>query len=306
MVKKQSWIKENWGYPVILIIVLSLVFWHFYPKSTFYICSKSPEKCVFDDSRNGKIVSYQTDISLDQHYVKLRLKTQSEFDINDCNSNPRDDVECKCEEIRYYDKIANNSFEKFNCNEVDLTKQELCNHYNIILDEFFKHCLKSRPKTDWEKHPEDYVAETKQYCRIFGIVYGEEFQKDYELLDNKCIIPLYSIYQPSIEPYDGDWQNGTIINQTTYRLKNECEKGNKNWVEETKINEIDTSIVPHLECILQTGWFCPGIGIINLPCDNSTGKCILESGLFYIGCEYKSDICIFNQTICREKRKLII
>ena len=99
MVKKQSWIKENWGYPVILIIVLSLVFWHFYSKSTFYICSKSPEKCVFDDSRNGKIVSYQTDISLDQHYVKLRLKTQSEFDINDCNSNPRDDVECKCEEI---------------------------------------------------------------------------------------------------------------------------------------------------------------------------------------------------------------
>ena len=96
---------------------------------------------------------------------------------------------------------------------------------------------------------------------------------------------------------------GIISNEqcSQSRPKTECEKGNENWITETKINQVDTSIVPHPECKLQTGWFCPGIGIVNLPCDNSTGRCILESGLSYIGCEYESDICISNQTICREE-----
>lgn len=66
------------------------------------------------------------------------------------------------------------------------------------------------------------------------------------------------------------------------------------------ISEIDTSIVPHPECELQTGNFCPGIGIVKLPC-NRKGECVLDdSGITYIGCEYRTNICVSNQTICKK------
>lgn len=91
-------------------------------------------------------------------------------------------------------------------------------------------------------------------------------------------------------------------------LKTECEKGNPDWVEETKISDVDTSIIPHLECKLETGWFCPAIGIVHLPCDNVTGRCYLnfgyannEMGLAYVGCEYRINVCISNTTTCKRK-----
>jgi len=79
-------------------------------------------------------------------------------EITYCFKNPD---KCVCEEWRYTAILENN-----------------------------KSCTKSRPKIDYEKHPEDYVTEINQ-------VINEEYITN---------------------------------NQTTYRLKNECEKGNPNFI----------------------------------------------------------------------------
>ena len=88
-------------------------------------------------------------------------------------------------------------------------------------------------------------------------------------------------------------------------LKTECEKGNPDYYEESEYIEVDTTTAGHKECKLKSGWFCPGAGFVDLPCNKTTGNCILDSGLGleYIGCEYKKNVCLSlsNKTICNKK-----
>ena len=86
-----------------------------------------------------------------------------------------------------------------------------------------------------------------------------------------------------------------------HRKKNECEKNNPAWIEETNLI-VDTSIIGHTECELKSGWFCPAIGIVDLPCDEN-GNCYLKSGLKYVGCEHKQNVCLSKPT-CRKKTNL--
>ena len=77
----------------------------YYSKSTSYICSQFPEKCVCEVHKkeialkgclenNGKIGCIKEKI----HCTKFRLKSQVEQDTDSCNSNPREDDLCKYDE----------------------------------------------------------------------------------------------------------------------------------------------------------------------------------------------------------------
>ena len=237
--------------------------------------------------------------------VKFRLKTHAELDIDDCNNNPREDEICKCEE---YSKITNYTIEGEFYNVAPLAnnwlasikkynENNMCNSNQTVDNQMSKdivkikcskvgECIKSRPKTDWEKHPEDYVAETKQYCRVFGIVYGKEFQKDFEIIENLCKFSLMEIYNPITEPHKNDWQNGTIINQTTYRLKNECE--NSDWIEECDlpkgcyinqsfIGSCDGYTSSHIQCVKTICREKTDVEkLMDKDCDELNGLIILE------------------------------
>ena len=148
-----------------------------------------------------------------------------------------------------------------------------CDNPNFI-NNILRHpvdCTNIRKKTQVELD----IDENEQYCRVFGIVYGKAFQKDYRVSDNKCVVPLNSIYQEGIEPYHGDWQNATIIN-----FKNECEKGNPDWIEETECIEE--------QCIPKSDIFCSSND--NPEWDVCGNVCQRQ--------------CIKNKTICREKTEV--
>lgn len=290
--KKESWInrfREFIDGTAYLIIVLLLLFiWgsFAYSKTDKYFCSHNPDKCVCENNLiNGKIGEFEK-------CLKFRLKTQSELDIDDCNNNPREDSDCKCEEYEKIDKFQNNYFDLnsffiINGSKIIVyyTKQEIENNYlvtkanqTVIFDNFSNKyqennyfivsvkegyfngsCLKSRPKTDQEKHPEDYVAEIK--C----IKYANKFY-----LNN------------SVETI-------CIKNQTTYRKKTECEKGNPGWVEETTYGyevSCDSNVAPCYRFISKN----PNIEEANFM-DNPFGKFI---DLRYVSIKA-------HQTICREK-----
>lgn len=134
-----------------------------------------------------------------------------------------------------------------------------------------KECIKWRNKTDWEKHPEDYVAETITQIK------GDNFlnQSGYNECSNQCYKQFYYIQvEGEFRICDSrcksnntqwiEWEE----NQTTYRLKTECEKGNIEWVEEINLIQVPLNLN---ECQKQGElMICPPT-------------------------EY------FNQTICREK-----
>ena len=228
-------------------------------------------------------------------YCQFRKKTQAELDIDDCNSNPSEDELCKCEEYsepqetmqlkfmvwtnaerfktipegrkfieeKLREMSCHNSYLVYEVTSNGVTKrleQEQINDlrfYNIsytinfVYPNFYEcyakesTCLSSRPKTEWELHPNDYVVETKQVCveesdDFFTAVYYSDTKESKYV--NRCL---------------------RYENQTTYRLKNECEKGNKDWIEENIIS-----------C-------CDGINQCNIDINNP--------------------LCLENKTICREK-----
>ena len=202
--KKQSWIKElikKEGLAIAMVMVLMFVafsiIYGIYHNSASYICSKSPEKCVCgEEGSYTEMSAFESDLpkiekKLGQdwdcryfkqkvkcnHCLKFRLKTQAELDIDDCNSNPREDEICKCEGYQDSERLAgifnqirlkekNISIETFkyvtysymNNFRVECRNPPIqdCFIYEITTKDAF--CLKSRPKTDYEKHP-DYVAE---------------------------------------------------------------------------------------------------------------------------------------------------
>ena len=154
MAKKQSWIKENWGSVLLGIIIGVIIITIIHTNSTSYICSKSPEKCVCEyTTTQGIQISAKTELCDGRGGdYNFRLKTQAELDIDFCNLNPREDEKCKCIEKEDWCKVA-------------------LDYVNYIPCVWVSKCIKSRPKTDWENHPEDYVAETK-------LILGEQIQID--------------------------------------------------------------------------------------------------------------------------------
>lgn len=177
------------------------------------------------------------------------------------------------------------------------------------------YCIKSRPKTNYEKHPEDYVTE---------IIYPQQEEIFY---DTRELTPLnipyiiinltnsFYIYHKNSKYYLFNFQEiindkpldrdlllykiivrfkDLRINQTTYSLKNECEKGNPDWVEETKIK----SQKMNDSCAREFIQIYPDV--------DDCIFLITENGIYR--CESVRDVCSSKensikefQTICREK-----
>ena len=257
-------ITYGWAILVILAAIGTLAYFgilspeKFVPINSY--CKSNPDKCVcekviYEAFVNVDLESKTADIpdggiKSTEICLQFRKKTQAELDIDNCNSNPREDDLCTCEEL------------------------SSPNNYNLI-GTFDEIAPIAESWLRYSAYPEERTCNTNQSYN------------NNEIIQVQCS------------------QKGDCIKS---RPKTKCEKGNQKFIQETNIAEVDTSITPHLECKLQQGWFCPAVGIVNLPCDNLTGKCYLHydfetnsMGLAYIGCEYREDICISNQTICRER-----
>ena len=154
MAKKQNRFMEIYFVVVSILIIMSL---YLYYDKEEYVCEE--------------IISSE-----------LRLKTQSELDIDDCNSNPREDEKCKCEEYLKYPtetklRLVYNKYrlEEKNISFADLNYSfywyigdflidcerpvEDCFVYEIMQSK--TDCLKSRPKTECEKGTDGWVEELK-------------------------------------------------------------------------------------------------------------------------------------------------
>ena len=261
---KQKWIRENYIY-IILIggLFVTMYCVNIYQNSTSYICSKNSDKCVCEEYNellviNENLIDPPTSHQEPSNICKqLRLKTQAELDIDDCNNNPREDDLCKCEEYLgtdcYIEAVYEQEFLLSNGNWANLTthfkvngteqcypvdvnlakinssKFRLISANKITINEY---CLKSRPKFDYEKHPEDYVAETK--CN------EEEINYQNKSCINTCSDKFGVANSNYRECLNINCQRIEIClnNITTYRLKNECEKGNPDWVEGVDINNL--------------------------------------------------------------------
>lgn len=299
--KKENWIDRNGGWLCSLLVILMLLIFSYssYTSSPSYICSNSPEKCICREEVdcNSRALGIQyglmsclwntgdyfenNDWLKEGTCIKSRLKTPSELAIDDCNSNPREDGTCKCEE--YQKEIESHSNQKL-LESVEIKRKEVelvSNSMTILTDKlninwteaqinlFFEYlyeasnyteqtlisykkseiyvevntsnCLKSHPKTDQEKHPEYYVAEIK--C-----IQEEDYTSgdcinltDIQFVDLGCDDTNESIVinktincSLMIKELQKEYcyvRSRCIENQTTYRLKNECEKGNPNWIE---------------------------------------------------------------------------
>ena len=117
MVIKQSWIRKNWQIFSIGLLIVFALFILYYTNTTSYICSESPEKCVCEEYY-CKPLTFKGSTFLSSNQTcyfqkspnkifefgcnKFRLKTQAELLEQSCQENPREDEDCKCEEIRYY------------------------------------------------------------------------------------------------------------------------------------------------------------------------------------------------------------
>ena len=268
--KKQSWIEEE-GLAVAVVMILMFVALLIVPKylnSTSYICSKSPEKCVCETPFERFCDFYGNDCS-DKCTSQFRLKSQAELDIDDCNSNPREDDLCKCEETKdNLDKPTHGYACPNSCEEITIKECKIHGLY------YYNQEINFEGRIIY-----------KDLCELNSI------PSDLRITQAKNI--TMEIVKLNITNCEQCWKYEQICIKS--RPKTECEKGNPEWVEENKIDKIDTSITPHHECNLQKGWFCPAIGIVNLPCDNNSGKCYLPSGLNYVGCSYEEEACISKQ-----------
>ena len=154
-----------------------------------------PKPKIFEES--GAILKeiiYEDVWVAKQYCLKSRPKTNVEQKIIDCN------FKFSSGDISYLTEISGKEQQitgdcGITCNYIyetgipfDLTKMYNC-----------------RLATDYEKHPEDYVAKIKEICPTdSGLISRCEFQDDIFVCG--LSIPCF--------------------NQTTYLIKNECEKGN--------------------------------------------------------------------------------
>ena len=152
----------------------------------------------------------------------LKSQPKTEFELNP------EQYQCNKWMVYFYEGYKNSSSYGYKENHQYIYTNEALKTitYQEVLDDIkSKECIEWRNKTDWEKHPEDYMAETKcktikKACNEFGCGEGDSEYWNVEdfTLGNQDMVVV---------------ENETSC-ETTYRLKNECEKGNPNWIEEEK------------------------------------------------------------------------
>lgn len=215
MIKKQRWIKEESNKTLTKIFLgfvfvfgsISLIWWL---NSTSYICSKNPAKCVYEPTqklyedscvtnptRENSCLQFDDTpeeycLSQGSNALKMfctpRLKTQAELDIDDCNNNPRGDINCKCVEIskHYYDLRCRDFHDNLWMIIGGIT-ENISNLYpdgKLFLGcsvGFNNECIKSHPKNPCEKGDKNYI-EVKGYSACLK---GES---DIECLNNPQLI----------------------------------------------------------------------------------------------------------------------
>jgi len=260
--RKDSWFSDFIATTLIVVLIV-IVIWLFmnggYDDDSPRWCENNPDKCVCEENLiPNKEYDYLYQCKGDfniysknplecnnrdfERIIECRKKTQAELDSDDCNSNPREGDLCKCEE-EYKLECLNKgvyNFEKNNISFIiqlqpNLTEMKYHSYCypkpkvieesgatlkEVIYEDIWiakQRCLKSRPKTEYEKHPEDYAAECNQDAILKNTSFGMRCQ---DCGKEKC---------------DFSKSGGGALLEPTYRLKNECEKGNPDWVEEQKL-----------------------------------------------------------------------
>ena len=95
--KKKNWIwKNRWIYLGIIIVLSVYILIKGYYNSETQWCSRNSDKCVCEQTDYYHFNSPDWDgvVGCDE----FRKKTQAELDIDDCNSNPREDERCFCKQ----------------------------------------------------------------------------------------------------------------------------------------------------------------------------------------------------------------
>ena len=227
----------GWAILVVLIAIGALAYFGVLKTPVWVECRENPDKCVCElqqeivttninyvnhlDFELGYECCYASDDlktikCFKEECSKFRKKTADELLIDDCNSNPREDGACKCEiwdkPTYNYSSVTLKSGEVIKSSATGCSQEDLETSRNSGYEVNFintTNCLKSRPKFDYEKYPEDYVAET-------------------QCIEEKCI-PMADLFCDSSD--NTEWedcgdicQRQCIKNQTTYRKKTECEK----------------------------------------------------------------------------------
>ena len=156
--KKQNWLSENAHFIFLVLFIGAIILFVLSESnSTFYFCSKNPNKCVCEEkcqdswrTNNGEIkrLCFDNFLYISEGYhpdkcSQFRKKTQTELNIDGCNNNPREDSNCKCEE---YSRPTCSGSGTTICNATE------CKTFFI---ESQQNCIKSRPKTECERKNPD-------------------------------------------------------------------------------------------------------------------------------------------------------
>lgn len=302
--------KAEFDLLIVLIAIGALAYFGVFNNfQNITFCHNHPEKCVCEfTALNGEHVIASTQICTDSQFKfpneTLRKKTNEELKIDKCNQRP-EDTYCKCEEKRtekitclnnatiklelinsnfsfsYLLKIKNNLMcYPINANEILMSinypiglrgfNQSVTeiNSYNKTIE---YECIKSRPKTECEKGNNNYI----QYSYEKG---GEQFEDCFEVpefcYENNNYCDGIDSSKKLLVLHNESCNDYKILNPVC-RPKNQCEKGNLDWVEE-QINCWDYT---------QYGLTCPNqtlcrektdrecIEMIKYPTSCNEGKC---------------------------------
>lgn len=288
--RKQIWLEKHHILTISLVVILIVglaIYLKYTPK---YWCKQNPDKCVCEYTTTQEIqIPAKTELCDGRGGdYKFRKKTQAELDFDDCQNNPREDDLCKCEE--YDEDIADLRDVEINETKakdmnIDLEETSLseCFEFKIC---YIPHniCLKSRPKTEFELNPDRYS------CNFWRV----NFYKNYASVNHTYFYTNIALISITSQEVLNDIKSKECIQWIN---KTECENGNPDWVEETKCistKEIIENYTTHeLKCpeIIDNP---TDIVIEYSPCSSE----LVEVTVYHF---VKKEVCVENQTICREK-----
>lgn len=157
----------------IFVALVILYLWYYNaPKQEQRFCEDNPEKCactiwtiqqsIYPECVKKEITKDAEFCTIESYKCsKFRKKNETELDIDDCNNNPREDEKCKC--------VDYNSSKIINTRQATIEEIKTIPECNLEL--IYDKCIKSRPKTDWEKHPENY------HCILWKLYFKDGFGK---------------------------------------------------------------------------------------------------------------------------------
>lgn len=116
----------------ILVAIIILVFFDVIPKYNpdIHVCEEWKCTIIQNDGFTIKQQRQQCYDGEDEECSKFRKKTTGELQIDDCNSNPREDSDCKCEEYKDSETIIGSHGE--NCRNISVQNCKVNGlyHYN--------------------------------------------------------------------------------------------------------------------------------------------------------------------------------